>query len=944
MTYQIEKYQMKINNFVDFLVLSIGGLVGGFIFFNSQTILLKIINELETFQFDTSLFYGFFIGVSIFTISNVLTKFNLKNYPKFLIPVLVTLIFVFIISMLYIFGDNSILTGIFLTLFFAVFIVISSNIFLRSNLVFLNNIKSIVGASLGGGIAGIFIAMVYVLNNNFSIDEGFFFLTTFSLILFGVIIGGTIFTSIAILNLISKKVFKLFSMNRILSSKKKIGIVFLIGISLFVITSFKYWDTLNLNDETEFFSQENNGLFYECGKISSENEIRPFSYNKETLIEYLKDRPEQTIDILFYIYYLSENKEDGLKFKEMLLDEASNKKFVGISNSVKAWQFQAMHRAYYYDLIMEKNNDFFTTLEKELILDWFKEINEHTYEITWVSYAYGFINKKLPEGPYENQEIGIGLLSVLSEILKEKYPELAKRNLEYVEKYGIGWKYNFRNPDDQIVYAQQAWQKNAFMMAKYGGHEEYLRGENSKASFEWVMLQWPPNGMAPAYDVPVDWTPFDTMILGSYLHDDGRYLWVAEKMLEDELENEDRKIDLILGLENFENIPNVQKPDTGSCYIEGTIGIGLQPKGLMPDKIVIRDGWDEDSLYALLNMRFSGWHSYKATNSFVSIMYGEPFVVEKMDLERHDWLPKGKADHRDKKIDRTELNGFIMETKGLEEIVNKITGHGSSWHQDPPKFAEKSFMYTTENADFIKTKMSNWHGWDHNRISILVKDGYLVVFDNAKGNDSRTIGITWNLKGNATLSPNSIRLVQEPYAVNVHYPHIDENNSIKIIKATDENNPAGSIHDPDLTLFILAEQTTIFGTSTLFIPDKNYDYKVERIKPIDDKGEKGFPKVLGIKIINSDYTDIIGASFESNEYTYEQIKTDADVFFARYNSDSMKISFGKASYFEIFSEKEPTLIEFNGNRLDHSKEWSFINKIISIPDIKEGGDVKITFN
>ena len=122
---------MKINNFVDFLVLSIGGLVGGFIFFNSQTILLKIINELETFQFDTSLFYGFFIGVSIFTISNVLTKFNLKNYPKFLIPVLVTLIFVFIISMLYIFGDNSILTGIFLTLFFAVFIVISSNIFLR---------------------------------------------------------------------------------------------------------------------------------------------------------------------------------------------------------------------------------------------------------------------------------------------------------------------------------------------------------------------------------------------------------------------------------------------------------------------------------------------------------------------------------------------------------------------------------------------------------------------------------------------------------------------------------------------------------------------------------------------------------------------------------------------------------------------------------------------
>jgi len=926
------------------LVLCISGTVGGFIFFITQTLLLKFIDEIEIFQFDTSLFYGFFIGVSIFIILNIQKKFDLKNYSKFSISGFISLIFVGIISMLYIFGDNTILTGVFFTLFFSVFILIGSNLFSRSNLVFLNNVKSIVGAAIGGGTAGIFIAMIYVLKINFSIDEGFFLLTTSSLVFFGIIIGGVIFTSITIWNLITKKELKLFSKNQILSFKNKIGIVLLIGMILFGITSFKYWDTLNLNDETVLFTQENNQLFYECGKINNQNETRSFAYNKEMLIKYLKDRPEQNIDILFYLYYLSDNDDYGLKFKELLLDEVKNKKFIGISNSVKAWQFQAMHRAYYYDLLIEKNNQFFTPEENELILDWFREINEHAYKITWVSYAYGFINKKLPEGPYENQEIGIGLLSILSEILKDKYPELAKRNLEYVDKYGIGWKYNFRNPDDQIVYAQQTWQKNAFMMAKYGGHEEYLRGENSKASFEWVMLQWPPNGMAPAYDVPVDWTPFDTMILGSYLHEDGRYLWVAEKMLEKELENEDRKIDLILGLENFDNIPYVQKPDTGSCYIEGTIGTGLQPKGLMPDKIVLRDGWNEDSLYALLNMRFSGWHSYKATNSFISIMYGEPFVVEKLDLERHDWLPKGKADHRDKKIERSELNGFILETKGLEEIVNKITGHGSSWHQDPPKFAEKSFMYTTENADFIKTKISDWHGWEHNRISILVKDGYIVVLDNAHGNDSRTVGITWNLKGNPTFKPNSIELIQEPYAVNVHYPHIDENYLIKIIKATDENNPAGSIHDPDLTLFILAEQTTIFGTSTLFIPDKNYDYKVERIKPIDDKGEKGFPKVLGIKIINSDYTDIIGASFESNEYTYEQIKTDADVFFARYNSDSMKISFGKASYFEIFSEKEPTLIEFNGNRLDHSKEWSFINKIINIPDIKEGGDVKITFN
>ncbi len=926
------------------MILSFSGLIGGLIFFLIQTFILKIIDEYEIFQFETSIFYGFFIGVTIFTILNILNKFDLKNSIKIPVPLAITLIFVWIISMLYIFGDNTILTGIFFTLFFGILIVIGTDIFPRSNLVFLNNVKSVVGAAIGGGTAGIFIAMAYVLNNNFSIDEGFFLLTTFSLILFGIVIGGSIFTSIYVWNLISKKEIKLFSKNRILSSKKKIGIVFLIVISLFVITSFKYWDTLNLNDETEFFSQENNELFYECGKISNENEIRPFSHNKETLIEYLKDRPEQNIDILFYLYYLSDNDDYGLKFKELLLDEATNKTFVEISNSVKAWQFQAMHRAYYFSLILEKNNDFFTSLEKELILDWFREINEHAYDITWVSYAYGFINKKSPEGPYENQEIGIGLLSILSEILKEKYPELAKRNLEYVDKYGIGWKHNFRNPDDQIVYAQQAWQKNAFMMAKYGGHDEYLRGENSKASFEWVMLQWPSNGMAPAYDVPVDWTPFDTMILGSYLHDDGRYLWVAEKMLEDELENKDRKIDLILGLEYFENIPNVQKPDIGSCYIEGTIGIGLQPKGIMPDKIVLRDGWNEDSLYALLNMRFSGWHSYKATNSFISIMYGEPFIVEKLDLERHDWLPKGKADHRDKKIERSELNGFILETKGLEEIVNKITGHGSSWHQDPHKFAEKSFMYNTENADFIKTKMSDWHGWDHSRITILVKDGYIVVLDNANGNDSRTVGVTWNLKGNYSIFENSIELVQEPYAVNVHYPHIDENYFIKTVSATDENISAGNIHDPDLTLFILKEDSNNFATSTIIIPEKDKDYQVERFNPKNDKGEESYQKALGIKIIHPDWTDLLGASFGSNEYLYENIKTDADVFYARDNSSSIKISYGGASYFEITSDKEPKLIEINGKKLVYNEEWTFTDNKISIPDINLEGDIKITFN
>jgi len=140
----------------------------------------------------------------------------------------------------------------------------------------------------------------------------------------------------------------------------------------------------------------------------------------------------------------------------------------------------------------------------------------------------------------------------------------------------------------------------------------------------------------------------------------------------------------------------------------------------------------------LLNLRFSGWHSYKATNSFISVMYGEPFLVEKLELKNHSWLPRGKADHRDKKIDRAELNGFQIETTGLQKIIYLITGIGSYWAQDPPRFTEVLAFNTTKIADYSITKISNWHGWDNTRTSVMVKgnDSFIVVLIKIKENQT----------------------------------------------------------------------------------------------------------------------------------------------------------------------------------------------------------------
>jgi len=110
-------------------------------------------------------------------------------------------------------------------------------------------------------------------------------------------------------------------------------------------------------------------------------------------------------------------------------------------------------------------------------------------------------------------------------------------------------------------------------------------------------------------------------------------------------------------------------------------------------------------------------------------------------------------------------------------------------------------------------------------------------------------------------------------------------------------------------------------------------YKVESIYPVNDNGEEVIPQAIGVKIINSNTKDLVGASFKSNRYLYDNTKTDADVFLARTTSDALTISFGKANFFKLFTDKQPLTIEFNGNELVQNKNWVFINNTVSISEI-----------
>ncbi len=923
-----------------FYSLISGGLAGGFFASIVVSSFLEIIGEFTTVSFIYLILIGLVIGlfsIIIYKFNHIFT-INIECGKKrdFQYSAVSALFLLSILYGIYIFNENTYLSFLFLPIVYGICIWI--NIILFSSFYKESEVNKLspIGGSFGGVLGGLLISLIYILIIDFSIDEGYFVLLAFVLGLIGGLIG---FSIVSYFNIFANSKESGFL---IVSRRKPIMIFgFSIILALLAITSYAYWDSMNLNND---ISVSNVGeKIFDCSNLYSISNVSNNYYSKEKMIYFLENRTNKSIDIFAELSLLTGDEKWAKEFKNLLIKDARNNLFVG-AGSFRIWQYETMMRAYYYNLLSDAYPDLFTDSENELILNWFNKINEQGFKITWDDYIYSFIFKKTPDGLYANQEIGAGMVSVLSDVLKDKYSNLSMTDKDYISNQGVGWKGNFRNPDDGIVYHQQIWVKNAYMMAKYGGQEKYLNRTNAKNSFEWVLVQWPSNGMSPAYNSPFFYTPFDIMYLGANLFHDGRYLWLANAMLDNEMSDSNRTIDYIIGLEYLNESLSPISPEIGSCYVRGTTGIAQKPGSIMPDKIVLREGWNKDNLYALLNLRFSGWHSYKATNSFISVMYGEPFVVEKLELKNHSWLPKGKADHRDKKIDRTELNGFQIETTGLQKIIFQITGIGSSWAQDPPRFAEVLTFNSTPLADYSITRISNWHGWDNTRTSVLVKgnDSFLVVFDQNKGKSVGKVAVNWHLKGDAEISDRSIKLSNNNYSMNVHFPHLEEDYRIEIQPTKYLYSPAGDIHRSDYDLYMISVNKTEAGFITLFYPGKvNASHKIEKIDIRDSHNDSIHPDALGVGITNLDESFIIGKGNGRDVYSYDRVDTNADIFIMRKNRSMIDVSFKNATVIKIMFDRIPLYIEQNGNVLLKGQEWQYLDETIIINPNTDQGYIQI---
>ncbi len=453
------------------------------------------------------------------------------------------------------------------------------------------------------------------------------------------------------------------------------------------------------------------------------------------IIEQAEANPTKTVTLLGMLSLSSLDNQWKEAFHQGLLEEARQGIYTGPAGSVKYGQYETALRAYYFHEVSQENPDLFSEEERQEILRWFAAVNRRAMTVEWVDWMYAAAFGEWPKGPYLNQENGASLLALL-ETYGYADPQFSEKNQAYLKEHNLGWNLRFRNTDDAIFY-QSLWINNALFQSLFTGNRP---ADRVQKAFEWILLQAPPDGSSFGYN-PYQVSIIATAYLGAQLTGDGRFLWLAGRALEYLQANGLPAYDQP-GLKQISQVDSVQ-PATGSCLLYGDSGtpVGLGP--LAPDKIVFREGWQPDDRFLNLNLRFTGWHRYKATNSIISVYQGEPLIIEQVNSPAASWLPVGRSMFRDKRIPRENLNGLLIPRQGLSKLVFWLTGFGSPWAQDPPFYATVEQFQTSPEMDVSVTRME-WNGWNQVRKIYFVHDGLTVIVDEARGPANQAAGISWH--------------------------------------------------------------------------------------------------------------------------------------------------------------------------------------------------------
>lgn len=236
------------------------------------------------------------------------------------------------------------------------------------------------------------------------------------------------------------------------------------------------------------------------------------------------------------------------------------------------------------------------------------------------------------------------------------------------------------------------------------------------------------------------------MYFGANTLEDPELLWLAAQSVEFSKRNR-LPVFAHPGAEQKPKPLLAAKPRFGSCIVYSQVGLSSKSDVMAADKAILRTDWISDSLYTLINLRFNGWHQYKATGSIIALYVGnQPKVQEFIPDANLSLLPKGRAEVRDKRIWRESLNGIAVEGAGLSKWLFKWSGIGSVWSQNPPRLAEIRNFMTSENLDQLEIIVSGWNGWEWRRlVAVHRRPKKIVVEDTVEGPSSKRALLSWNL-------------------------------------------------------------------------------------------------------------------------------------------------------------------------------------------------------
>ncbi|NOZ05914.1 MAG: hypothetical protein GXP41_06125 [Chloroflexi bacterium] len=496
-----------------------------------------------------------------------------------------------------------------------------------------------------------------------------------------------------------------------------------------------------------------------CGKLSQKDASPPETDIFPRIIRAVAANPQKGVPEYGMLALATHENQWAQQFRQALLAEAAKKRFTAPSNSVKSTQYEAALRVYYSMRVRDAFPNLFSEDDVANLRAWYADVNRRALTTEWVDWMYGLAFSKWPEGPYENQENGAGLLALL-EVSGLRPDDLSPANRAYLQRNRRGWQTRFRNTDDAYIYEQE-WITNAYFQSLYYGAPNV---QHIQQSFRWLLLQALPDGNRFGYNHPARPNLAALFYWGAGLLHDPALLWAAGQEIAN-LEDNGEYLPAQPGAE-LPVTASETMPTDGTCLLYGDSGLPNQRGPLAPDKIVFRDAWNRTGWYALLNLRFTGWHRYKATNALV-LLYGDqtPLVTEQTQQPPISWLPVGRSLFRDKRIPRESLNGLLVPASNLSDALRTLTGIGSVWAQDPPYYASVESFATLGPLDVSRTRLANWHGWSQSRTIYFFHGGPFIVVDHAT-NDSHQgyATIVWHVRGKGQRRNSALILGSESQA------------------------------------------------------------------------------------------------------------------------------------------------------------------------------------